>query len=209
MGKKLLLIIKFFLIFWSTFSVQAQNTYPDKIYQDFDRFGLSTSETDIIMDNLILKLEVFQDNISYMASKSYSRATRTARKEETLKLFVSPRSIIEVSSTRDSLLNRAPRRYSIESYLDRILTYNYATVTLFFDERFSASRISRRVGGGYEISISFWQYFVARNNDGILEYVDKTKKKAFFSIMKRDNWEIKLNEVKVIETKNYKINTDY
>lgn len=209
--KRSLQIISISLLFFTflPFLVKAQNSYPDKIYQDFEKYGLESSETEDIMDDLIFKLEIFQENISFMASKKNSISRRRSKKDETLKLFVSNESIIEVSSLRDIENKRPPRRLKIESYLDRILTYRYNTVTLFFDDRFSASRLTKKIGGGYEISISYWQYFVARNGDGVIQYIDKTKKKAFFTVIKSSSWEVKLNEVKVVDTKFYEIDTDY
>jgi len=81
---------------------------------------------------------------------------------------------------------------------------SYTTVALQFSRDFEISNLTKHDQDEYRISISLMQFFVARNDEGILLYSDATKKIFMFSVKKKNNnWDIKINNIQAQEIKEH------
>ena len=73
--------------------------------------------------------------------------------------------------------------------------------------------LSRLYGGNsgeFQIALSGWQYFIARNREGYEIYSDRTYKTSFFTFMKvGGTWSIKIDEIKAEQTRELKLSPDY
>ena len=202
------------IILLKIFVVHSQNSidFPDtekikweeKIYNDFKKFGIAKRQAEKIMYSVIDTFSVVESYLGDIASKYIPDQERKSLKTKVLEHFVSSKSKIQVKS----LYRKTPRRYNISDYLDRLMDLAYYKVTLYFGNDYEVSKLKRNKPYKYEIPISVWQYFIARNEEGSLIYSNKTLKTFFFRIDQlKYNWGIKINEIHAKEIKQFPIIT--
>jgi len=178
----------------------------ESIYRDFASKGIANDQTEIILDEVANNFIAVQTCISDIVEKSLSINQKNELKRKTLGYFQSHQSIIEVTNLN---LGETMQRY-ISDYLDRLINMPYFKVTLIWDNQFSVSELFNEGSGNYQIGAGCWQYFIVRNQEGIIVYSDRTYKRAFFSIKRLSNgWYIKINNIKAEETKKYTFKSTY
>ena len=174
----------------------------EKIYNDFKKFGIAKKQAQKIMYSVIDTFRVVEAYLGDIASKYIPDQERESLKTKVLEHFVSSKSKIQVKN----LYRKAPRRWNISDYLDRLMDIAYYKVTLYFGNDYEIGKIKKNKPYKYEIPISVWQYFIARNEDGSIIYSDKTLKTFFFRIDQlKYNWGIKINEIHAKEVKQFPI----
>ena len=203
---------RLFLLYWFIvlFSVQGigQTEISRNIYDDFAAKGFNREEAKNLINEIIESFSDVQDNFGIVASKPPPGTVdfRYQALTEAVSYFTSPESIIEVTNINKKTTNR----FGVEMYLHRLIGLRHYKVTLFWDNRLTLSKLYSNTENGYTVALGAWQYFVARNSDGIIVYKDKTYKKAFFTLQKRNGkWKVKIDEITAEETKEFILQSDY
>jgi len=201
----MLILLCFCLLY--PINVYSENI-PERIYKDFNKNNFSRQETEQIISCLKKSIIIIQSYISDIASKYVRYSERKRYRNKILQYFESPNTIIEVTNVH--LHNEPPKRVPIKGYLNRLMDIKYTSVSVYFSEKYKFSKLYKNSNEKYEIGVSVWQFFVARNDD-IIVYSDQTLKQTFFTLYKGqfNEYNIKINEIKAIETKPFRISTDY
>lgn len=124
-------------------------------------------------DLTLRRVNDLQEYLSVIADKKRSQPERLMAIELALDLFAQPdgrKALMQVSRKGGGV-----RTYTVEQYLNNLLTSRYSQVSLTFYDTAVATDFEKGTDGNYHATASYFQDFKGFN-DGNLVYGDRTRK---------------------------------
>lgn len=211
MKKKLILSIICCVL--SALTIKAQGRYND----------LTQEQIEQLQERIVDKLEDFLDFLSMSADKRNQFDVRQKAYQSNLLLFIGECEKYEefsngllkyhdpVKMETSSLYRSKPRIQSMKNYLNNILNnHSYANIEIEQNDAIYVSDVRKQSDGRYVAKAVFRQVFRGLNDNGLTKYSDITEKSVDIiidhkliptSLGYEDFWDIKIGDMKVLETK--------
>lgn len=177
---------------------------------------LSQGDIQAFRDRIGEMIDMFQNNLSILGSKTVPVKAKNVYKRNVLRLFVGEGDAYkdekgnnhaavttQVSSIRNG--KEQKRMVPLKQYLNNLVGLSYAKVEITNAETYRISNIYK-VGDHYEATATIFQKFCGYNGDGQKIYCDTTVKNMRIYIIPENDavlgkhWSVRLGNIEVIET---------
>lgn len=181
---------------------------------------LSESDIQAFKDRVGEVIDMFQNNLSILGGKQYSKRVKSVYKKSALKLFIGEGEsytdpdgqkregvCMQVSSIKNG--KEVKNRIFLKQYLDNLIKLPYASVKLTKADTYRISNIYK-VGDHYEATATIFQRFEGYvGGDNKKVYRDVTQKNIKVYVIPENDyvlgqhWSVRLGDIEVVETQKY------
>lgn len=177
---------------------------------------LSQGDIQAFKDRIGEMIDMFQNNLSILGSKTQPLKVKQVYKRNVFRLFIGEGEAYkdekgqqhsavttQVSSIKNGQTQK--RVITLKQYLNNLVNLGYAKVEITNAETYRISNIYK-VGDHYEATATIFQKFCGYNGDGQKIYCDTTTKNMRIYIIPESDavlgkhWSVKLGNIEVIET---------